>query len=223
MSQRDGYEHGVPSWIAGAHPDPEQVAAFYTELFGWSSDSRGEHVVCTLRGDDVAGFVCGEERRLAHERLGRERRRDRRSAPPRPAAASLTAAFDLAGVGRTAVIADPAGAVFTVSRARPAPRRPGGQRAGRVGDERAVDARPRQRQGLLRRRLRLGDRSLRRRRHAAAAARLPGRRARQPVPADVVAVAMPGDQPPRWDVDLWVDDPDAIAEKADLAWRPRAR
>ena len=35
----------------------------------------------------------------------------------------------------------------------------------------------------------------------------------QPVARDVVAVAMPGDQS-RWDVDLWVDDPDATAEKA---------
>ena len=35
----------------------------------------------------------------------------------------------------------------------------------------------------------------------------------QPVPADVVAVAAPGDAP-RWDVDLWVDDPDATAAKA---------
>jgi hypothetical protein len=25
MSRRDGYAHGVPSWIADAHPDPERA------------------------------------------------------------------------------------------------------------------------------------------------------------------------------------------------------
>jgi hypothetical protein len=61
MSHRDGYEHGVPSWIAGAHADPEQAAAFYTELFGWEAERRGDQIVCTLRGRDVAGFVRGDE------------------------------------------------------------------------------------------------------------------------------------------------------------------
>ena len=40
MSQRDGYQPGVPSWIAGAHPDPEQAVAFYTGLLGWQADGR---------------------------------------------------------------------------------------------------------------------------------------------------------------------------------------
>ena len=61
MSERNGYEHGVPSWIAGAHADPDEAAAFYTELFGWDAERRGEHLVCTLRGRDVAGFVKGDE------------------------------------------------------------------------------------------------------------------------------------------------------------------
>ena len=65
MSQRDGYEHGVPSWIAGAHPEPAEAAAFYTELFGWQADTRGDHLVCTLRGRDVAGFVQGDDAGLA--------------------------------------------------------------------------------------------------------------------------------------------------------------
>ena len=78
MSERNGYEHGVPSWIAGAHPDPDEAAAFYTELFGWDAERRGEHLVCTLRGRDVAGFVKRRRARLAHARLGRERRRRRR-------------------------------------------------------------------------------------------------------------------------------------------------
>ena len=30
MSERDGYDHGVPTWITGAHPDPARAAGFLT-------------------------------------------------------------------------------------------------------------------------------------------------------------------------------------------------
>ena len=184
MSQRDGYEHGVPSWIAGAHPEPAEAAAFYTELFGWQADTRGDHLVCTLRGRDVAGFVPGRRRRLAHERLGRERRRDRRARPRGRRQRRHRARSTLPGVGRTAVARRPRRRRVHRLRARPPPRRPGRQRAGRVGDERALHARPRERQGVLRRRLRLGDRQLRPR--SATLCRLPGfvgGEPAQPVPA----------------------------------------
>ena len=36
----------------------------------------------------------------------------------------------------------------------------------------------------------------------------------QPVPADVIATSVPSEGPPRWDVDFWVDDADAIAARA---------
>jgi hypothetical protein len=45
MSERDGYEHGVPSWIAGAHADPEQAAAFYTELMAPTDTPMGRRAV----------------------------------------------------------------------------------------------------------------------------------------------------------------------------------
>ena len=35
MSERDGYEPGVPCWVATVHPDPEKAVGFYTELFAW--------------------------------------------------------------------------------------------------------------------------------------------------------------------------------------------
>jgi uncharacterized protein len=110
MSERNGYEHGVPSWIAGAHADPEQAAAFYTELFGWDADRRGDHLVCTLRGRDVAGFVPGDEPAwrtnvwVESAELG---------------GTVLMAPMDTP-MGRRAVLADPQGAAFSVSRVKPA-------------------------------------------------------------------------------------------------------
>ena len=179
MSQRDGYEHGVPSWIAGAHPQPARAAAFYTELFGWQADPRGDHLVCTLRGRDVAGFVQGDDAAW-RTNVWVESADDAAERATAAGGSVVTAPFDRPGVGRTAVARRPRGRRVHRLRARPPPRRPGRQRAGRVGDERALDARSRECEGLLRRRLRLGDRHVRRRRHrghAVAPPRLRGRRA----------------------------------------------
>jgi hypothetical protein len=41
MSDRDGYEPGVPCWVATIEPDPEAAAAFYGELFGWDCEDGG--------------------------------------------------------------------------------------------------------------------------------------------------------------------------------------
>ena len=215
MSRRDGYEHGVPSWIAGAHPDPEQAAAFYTELFGWSADSRGDHVVCTLRGDDVAGFVRGED---ADWRTNVWVESADETAERAAAAGGtvLTAPFDLDGVGRTAVIADPAGAVLTVS--EPDPHRgaqvvnePGAWAMSALATPDLESAKTSYGAvfGWEADTFPVGDSEF-------TLWRLPGFEGgepEQPVPADVVAVAAPGDVP-RWDVDLWVDDPDAVAARA---------
>ena len=101
MSERNGYEHGVPSWIAGAHADPDQAAAFYTELFGWDAERRGEHLVCTLRGRDVAGFVRGDEPAWrTHVWVESADETAARAHAPR-AARVVTAPLDVAGVGRT--------------------------------------------------------------------------------------------------------------------------
>ena len=40
MSERDGFEHGVPCWVAGVHPDPSAAASFYGDLFGWQPARR---------------------------------------------------------------------------------------------------------------------------------------------------------------------------------------
>jgi uncharacterized protein len=215
MSQRDGYEHGVPSWIAGAHPQPTRAAAFYTELFGWQADSRGDHLVCTLRGRDVAGFVQGDDAAW-RTNVWVESADDTAERATSAGGSVVTAPFDRPGVGRTAVIADPAGAVFTVSEPDP-------HRGAQVVNEPGAWAMSALSTPDLERAkafygavfgwetdtFAVGD-------IEATLWRLPGfvgGEPSQPVPADVVAVAAPGDAP-RWDVDLWVDDPDATAAKA---------
>lgn len=215
MSRRDGYAHGVPSWIAGAHPDPEQAAAFYTELFGWSADSRGDHTVCTLRGHDVAGFVRGED--AAWRTNVWVESADETAERAAAAGGSILAGpLDVEGVGRAAVLADRAGAVFTVS--EPGPHR-GAQVVNEPGawsmsalstpDLAAAKAFYGAVFGWETDTFAAGDLEV-------TLWRLPGFEGgepEQPVPADVVAVAAPGEAP-RWDVDLWVEDPDATAARA---------
>ena len=220
MSERNGYEHGVPSWIAGAHADPDQAAAFYTELFGWDAERRGEHLVCTLRGRDVAGFVRGDEPAW-RTNVWVESADETAERAQAAGGSVVTAPFDVEGVGRTRRARRPRRRRLHRLRARPPPRRPGRQRARRVGDERALDARPRAPPTAFYGAVfgweteAFGPATL---------WRLPGfvgGEPEQPVARDVVAVAMPGDRPAGTS-DLWVDDPDAIAEQGRSARRHRA-
>jgi predicted enzyme related to lactoylglutathione lyase len=214
MSQRDGYEHGVASWIAGAHPEPAAAAAFSTELFGWQSDARGDQLVCTLRARDVAGFIQGED-------AAWRTTEDAAAGGCGPVGGlvgaldpDVTAPFDVRRVGRTAVVADPAGAVFTVSepnRGAQVVNEPGAWAMSALStpDLEGAKAFYGAVFGWKREPFAVGG-------IEATLLRLPGFEGgepEQPVPADVVAVAMAGDAP-RWDVDLWVDDPDATAAKA---------
>jgi predicted enzyme related to lactoylglutathione lyase len=63
MSERDGFEHGVPCWVDTWQPDAEAAVAFYSRLFGWDfedtmpADVPGHHFMCRLRGRDVAAIA----------------------------------------------------------------------------------------------------------------------------------------------------------------------
>ena len=211
MSQRDGYEPGVPSWIAGAHPDPEQAARFYGQLFGWESDTRGEHLVCTLRGRDVAGFVQGDEPTWRTHVWADSA--DTAADAARDAGDTvLREPADVPGVGRIATLADPAGAVFTV--AEPDPHR-GAQVVNEAGAwaMSALSTPETEAANAFYHRVfgwetdSFGPFTL---------FRLPGfvgGEPEQPVPCDLVAVGEPGETP-GWGVGFWVDDVDAAAEHA---------
>jgi predicted enzyme related to lactoylglutathione lyase len=62
MSERDSYEHGVPSWVDHSSSDPEGAARFYGELFGWGTEdvmppgSDNSYYMARLRGRDVAAL-----------------------------------------------------------------------------------------------------------------------------------------------------------------------
>jgi predicted enzyme related to lactoylglutathione lyase len=123
MSERDRYDHGVPSWVDHSSPDPAGAARFYGELFGWVAedqmppDAPGRYFRCRLRGRDVAA-------------LGTQQASD---APPMwnsyvtvdnadEIAAKVPAAggrvhgepFDVFDAGRMAVCQDQAGAWFCI-------------------------------------------------------------------------------------------------------------
>ncbi len=62
LTERDGYEHGVPCWVDAWQEDPDTAATFYAGVFGWEvekvtppgTDTR--YYMCRLRGSDVAAI-----------------------------------------------------------------------------------------------------------------------------------------------------------------------
>lgn len=65
MSERDGFQPGVPSWVDVMGPDTGQLTDFYGAVFGWDftgpgempGDPPGQYFVAQLRGRDVAGVA----------------------------------------------------------------------------------------------------------------------------------------------------------------------
>lgn len=230
MSERDGYEHGVPCFVSGVFPDPGAVVSFYGELFGWETenlmlaDHPGNYFVCRLRGRDVAAIVS------------------QHGAPPPPEAvwttlvsvesvdeAASTAAsaggkvigepFDSPGGGRQAVLADPAGAVFSVWEPR---ERHGAQLVNEpsawsmsaltTDDPEAAKRFYTEVFGWDTKSFDMGGAEL-------VMWTVPGYvggELQQPVPRDVVATMLPdadGEAPPHWSVDFWIADVDDAAAK----------
>jgi uncharacterized protein len=121
MPEITKYEPGTPSWVDLGTPDPDDASRFYSGLFGWTIDEgppeTGGYRMCLLDGKPVAG-------------LGPQMNTDM---PPwwttyiSVADADETAAaikedggtvilepMDVLDVGRMAVAADPAGAMFSI-------------------------------------------------------------------------------------------------------------
>ncbi len=205
MSERDGYEHGVPCWVDTRQPDPRAAADFYTRLFGWEAETSGDYTFCRLRGGDVAAITAGDSA-------------DEAAARVRDAGGSVvTAPFDVPRAGRTAVLTDPAGAEFSVW--QPVAHK-GAQRVNEWGawamsslSTSDLDAAKRfygDVFGWETDTFAVGDLDV-------SLFRLPGfvgGEPEQPVPADVIAAAAPSEDPARWDVDFWVEDTDATAARA---------
>jgi uncharacterized protein len=123
MPERDGFPAGVPAWIDTAQPDVDAALAFYGGLLGWQFDERAargsdeRYAVATLGGRTVAGigsphpgplpgapawttYVAVED---ADDSVARVRAAGGRV---------LSDPIDRLGLARSAVCADPNGAVF---------------------------------------------------------------------------------------------------------------
>jgi predicted enzyme related to lactoylglutathione lyase len=234
LSERDGYEPGVPCWVDTWQPDAEAAVAFYTQLFGWEvedtmpPDTPGRHFMCRLRGRDVAAIASRPE-----------------GAPPVTAwttyvwvkSAENTVAqvidaggsvvkepFDSLDGGRIVIVADPAGAALGVWQ-------PGAHKGAQLVNEPGAWS-----MSALSTRDPAGAKAF----YGAAFGwetevldlgegeitlwRVPGYvggEPQQPVSREVVATmapmtsdSFPDDAAASWSVDFWVDDVDVTADNA---------
>jgi predicted enzyme related to lactoylglutathione lyase len=235
MSERDGYQVGVPCWVASVHPDPENAVAFYTELFGWEAEetmgtnSPGKYYLCRLRGRDVA--AVGSQRGGGASLVPAwgtyiwvESADDTVVKVTDAGGSVIMKPFDLLDAARMAVVADPAGAMFGVWQ-------PGEHRGAQLVNEPGAWS-----MSQLNTRDSGGSKAF----YGAVFGwetdtfdlgegeitlwRLPGYvggEPEQPVSREVVGVMLPlsGDRSPEdvsayWSVDFWVGDVDATADKA---------
>ena len=118
----DRYVHGVPCWIDTTHPDAPAAARFYGELFGWDFRETPNGLVGSLDGHDVAGIggppgaPPGGPAWTTYIRV--DRADDAVAAVRRAGGRVLAEPSDVDDAGRTATVADPAGAVFRLWEAR---------------------------------------------------------------------------------------------------------
>jgi predicted enzyme related to lactoylglutathione lyase len=216
MSERDGFEPGVPYWVDTRQPDPQTAQDFYTRLFGWEANAS-DYTICRLRGADVAAIAPGSSPAW-NTHIWVESADETAAQVQDAGGRVVTAPFDLPDAGRTAVLADPAGAEFSVWQPEG---HKGAQRVNESGawalsslstpDLDGAKAFYGAVFGWETDTFSLGEISV-------TLWRLPGFEGgepEQPVPADVIATSGPsGDGAAQWSVDFWVDDTDATAERA---------
>jgi predicted enzyme related to lactoylglutathione lyase len=123
LSERDGYQPGVPCWVDSWQPDAEAAVAFYTKLFGWEPEeaapasSGRRHFMCRLRGRDVAGIGSPppDGAPPAWGTYVWVESADAAAASARDAGGGVVVEpFESLDGGRMAILSDPAGAVLGV-------------------------------------------------------------------------------------------------------------
>jgi predicted enzyme related to lactoylglutathione lyase len=233
MSERDGFEHGVPCWVQGVYPDPAAAVAFYTDLFGWEAenlmpaDDPGDYFVCRLRGRDVAAIVSQHGAPTPPSAVWTTHvwveSADEAAAKVSEAGGSVIGEpFDSPGGGRQAILSDPSGAVFCAWEPR---ERSGAQLVNEPGawamsalstpDPEACKRFYGQVFGWETETFDLGDAQmtmLKLRGYV-------GGEPQQPVARDVIATMVPpqgdaADVPSHWNVDFWTRNVDQAANKA---------
>ncbi|MGH3088227.1 MAG: VOC family protein [Rubrobacteraceae bacterium] len=225
MSERDGYRPGVPCRVASVHPNPEKAVSFYKELFGWEAeetmgaDSPGKYFICRLRGRAVAavGPQRGEGAPAWRTDIWVESADEDAARMVEEGGSVVIEPFDLLDVGRVAVVADPAGAVFGLwepkeHRGAEVINEPGAWAMSMLNTRDPEGAKAFYGEIFGWETDTFGEVDL---------WRLPGYvggEPSQPVPRDVIGVMAPMSRdestPPHWSVNFWVEDADETADKA---------
>ncbi len=235
MSDRDGFAPGVPCLVAGVFPDPDAAAAFYSDLFGWETEDlmpaeqAGSYILCRLHGR-VAAAVVSEHGAPAPPEPGWttliwvENADESAAQAVELGGRVIAQPFDSPGGGRQAVLADPAGAVFSVWEPR---ERRGAQVVNEPGawsmsllstsDQEGAERFYSELFGWETRAFDMGGAEI----TMFAVPGYVGGLPQQPVPRDIVAVMMPlagaGEEPARWSVDFWTADVGAAVTKLSQA------
>ena len=233
MSERDGFEPGVPCWVQAVHPDPGAAVAFYTDLFGWESESLmppdhpGDYFVCRLRGRDVAAIVSqhgapAPPSAVWTTHIWVDSADDTAARVSEAGGGVIGQPFDSPGGGRQVIVSDPSGAVFSVWEPRG---RNGAQLVNEPGawsmsalntpDPETCKRFYGEVFGWETETFDLGDAEM-------TMWKVPGYvggEPQQPVARDVIATMLPAagdlaDAPPHWSVDFWIQNVDDSARKA---------
>ncbi len=120
MPEMSRYEHGIPSWVDIAAPDPQQAFGFYSELFGWEGEDMGpdagHYTIMTKSGKQVAAVSPAQDpgppRWTTYVNVD-----DADAVTAKAAAAGGTVIvepMDVFTSGRMAVFADTTGAVIAI-------------------------------------------------------------------------------------------------------------
>ncbi len=123
MPERTSYEHGTPSWIDVAAPDVDAAVEFYEQLFGWKAGQAGDPEETGgyrmfMQGDKaVAGAmpIQNEGQPPSWTTYVTVDDADATAEKVKVAGGSvLVEPMDVMSAGRMAVFMDPAGAAFAV-------------------------------------------------------------------------------------------------------------
>jgi uncharacterized protein len=221
MSERSGYQHGVPCWVDTWQVDPETAVTFYEGVFGWEAQvpPTGEdprYVMFRLDGADVAGLGSPPPDGVGPAWTTYVWVDDVDEAVARATATGgsvVREPFDSLEGGRMAIVADSAGATVAVWQ-------PGAHRgAARVNQPSAyamsmlLTPDPEGAEAFYGAVFGWTTEAF----GPATMFRLPGYvggEPSQPVSREVVAAMMPSEGESRWAIDFWIADADAAARAA---------
>jgi uncharacterized protein len=211
MSERNGFQHGVPCWVDTWQEDVP--VDFYTGLFGWQARVGDDYTLFTHRGLEVAGAGVRAGAKPAWTTYVWV---DDADAVAEQAVAAggrlVTEPFDSLDGGRMTLLADPAGAVLGAwqlgeHRGARVVNEPGAWSMSALSAPDPDGAKAFYGSVFGWRTSDFGGATM---------FHLPGfvgGEPQQPVARDVVAVMVPGEHA-AWGVDFWVVDVDAAAERA---------